>query len=239
MKHPTLLVLLISILAVASLAQTGMKDTTVAVPAGSVDLGGRPIRIPAPDNFTDTMLLFPRIAGRLIASESPLNEVLAVHVTDEILPRLRNREDFDLPFYTKVSVLKQLKSADIELSDFQAVAAEFEKQSPGMLQSVVRSGEKDTGERLSRHWGGETNLKIGETRTLGHFDKQPHSISSMFLMNLEIFDRPMLIFGSMSLVHVNKRLLFVYVFRIPTSDKDQTIVAEFTKTWTAKIVAAN
>ena len=239
MKHLSLLIVLTLIFAISSLAQTGLRDAPPAVPTGSIDLGGRSIRIPAPDNFTDTMVLFPHIAGRLIASESPLNEVVAVHVTDEILPRLRDREDLDLPFYTKVSVLKQLKSADIELSEFQLLAAEFEKQSPGMLQSIVKSGEKGTGERLSQHWGGETNLKIGETRTLGYFDKQLHSISSMFLMNLEIFDRPMLILGSMSLVHVNKRLLFVYVFRITSSGKDQDLVAEFTKAWTSKIIAAN
>ena len=93
--------------------------------------------------------------------------------------------------------------------------------------------------RLGQHWGGETNLKIGETRTLGYFDKQPHSISSMFLMNLEIFDRPMLILGSMSLVHANKRLLFVYVFRITSSGKDRDLVAKFTKAWTSKIITAN
>ncbi|HTH37719.1 MAG TPA: hypothetical protein VL572_07125 [Pyrinomonadaceae bacterium] len=239
MKHLSLLIVLTLIFAISSLAQNGMRDAPPAVPTGSVDLGGRSVRIPAPDNFTDTMVTLPRIAGRLVASESPLNEVLAVHVADEILPRLRNREDLDLPFYTKVSILKELKSIDVELSDFQALGSEFEKQSPGMLQSIVKSGEKDTGVRLGQHWGGETNLKIGETRTLGYFDKQPHSISSMFLMNLEIFDRPMLILGSMSLVHANKRLLFVYVFRITSSGKDRDLVAKFTKAWTSKIITAN
>jgi hypothetical protein len=239
MKNPALLLACILFVTSFAFSQTGMKDAALVAQPASVDLGGRNVRIPAPDNFTDTMTQFPRIAGRLIASESPLNEVLAVHVADEILPRLKNGDDPDLPFYTKVSVLRQLRNADMETAEFQALAAEFEKQSPGMLQSIVKSGEKGTDERLSKYWGGETNLKIGETRTLGHFDIQPRSISSMFIMNLEIFDRPMLILGSMSLIHVNKRLLFLYVFRLPTTGNDQNIVAEFTRSWTAKIVAAN
>ena len=232
-----LLLILFLLIVIPASAQTDMRDASTQ-PA-TVNLGGRSVKVPAPDNFTDTMALHPRIAGRLIAAESPMNEVLAVHVTDEIIPRIRNGEDPDLPFYTKVSVLKELKAADVEAADFQALAAEFEKQSPGMLQSILKSGEKGTGERLNQHWGGETNLKIGETRNLGYFDKQPRSISSMFLMNLEIFNRKMLVLGSMSLVHVNKRVLFVYVFRLPTSDKEQEAVSDFTKTWTAKIIAAN
>src|SRR5688500_14773661 len=77
--------------------------------AETFDLGGRSVRVPAPESFTDTVRNYPRIAERLIASESPQNEVLAVHVTDEILPRIKNGEEPDLPFYTKVSVWKQLK----------------------------------------------------------------------------------------------------------------------------------
>ena len=238
MKNLTSLLALTVFLSTAAAAQQIGKAIPLETEIAAVDLGGRFVRIPAPDRFTDTMLLFPRIAGRLIASESPLNEVLAVHVTDDILPQLRNGDEPDLPFFTKVSVLKQLRSADVE-PDFQAIKTEFEKQSPGMLQSVVSSGEKGAGERLSKHWGGETNLKIGETRSLGYFDKQPESISALFVMNLEIFDRKMVILGSMSLVHVNKRLLYVYVFRIPTSDNDQNIVTNFTKAWTAKLIAAN
>ncbi len=239
MKKLTLSLALFVLLTAAVFAQNIGKAMPPEPPLPSIELGGRSIRIPCPDNFTDTTALFPRIAARLIASESPLNDVLAVHVTDDILPQLKNGYEPDLPFFTKVSVLKQLKGVDVEQLEFQALAAEFEKQSPGMLQSAVRSNEKVSDDRLSKHWGTKTNLKIGETISLGHFDKQPRSISSMFLMNLEIFDRKMIVLGSMSLVNVNKRLLFVYVFRIPTSDNDEEIVTNFTKAWTAKIVSAN
>ena len=239
MNNLTLSLALLVLFTAAVCAQNIGKVISHEPDPPSVDLGGRSVKIPSPDNFTDTVVLFPRIAARLIASESPLNDVLAVHVTDDILPQLKNGYEPDLPFFTKVSVLKQLRTADVDLHEFQALAAEFEKQSPGMLQTVVKSTEKGSGDRLSKHWGTDTNLKIGETRSLGHFDKQPRSISSMFLMNLEIFDRKMIVLGSMSLVNVNKRLLFIYVFRIPTSDHDNEIVASFTKAWTAKIISSN
>jgi hypothetical protein len=203
------------------------------------DLGGRSVRVPAPERFTDTVLHYPRIAARLIASESPENEVLAVHVTDEIMPQIKAGGEPDLPFYTKVSVWKQLKGADVETHEFRSLAAEFEKQSPAALQSIAKTGETGAGERLTTHWGSEANLKIGETRLLGVFDKQPQSVSSMFLMSLEMFNRKLLVLGSMSLVHVNKRVLFLYVFRTPESAADQDLVAEMTRSWVARTVAAN
>lgn len=219
-------------------AQPLSKDAR-AVSAVSVELGGRTVRIPAPDRFTDSLLHFPRVASRLIAAESPMNEVLAVHVTDDIVSVLKDGQDPDLPFYTKVSVLKEFKSTDVEAADFQSLAADFEKLSPGALQSVVKSVEQGAGERLTNHWGTDSALRIGETRMLGYFDKQPQAISSMFVMNAEMFDRKLLILGSMSLVHVNKRVLFLYVFLVPNGTDDQNLVTGLTRSWTAKTIAAN
>lgn len=59
------------------------------VSAVSVEIGNRTVRLPSPDRFTDAIMHFPRVASRLIAAESPMNEVLAVQVTDEIAPALR------------------------------------------------------------------------------------------------------------------------------------------------------
>lgn len=236
MKSLILCVAFVGCLVASSLGQNG---PSMLGPADAYDLGGRKVRIPSPDLFTDTMSLYPRIADRLSATESPLNDVLAVHVTDDLIPQIRNGEEPDLGFYTKVSVAKQLRTFDAQPSEFGTLVAEFEKQSPGTLQAIAKTGERSASERLSHHWGTDASLKIGETRMLGHFDKQARSISSMFLMNMEIFQRKLTILGSMSLVHLNDRIVFVYVFRTATADTDQQTVAEFTKRWLAKIIAAN
>lgn len=238
MKKCIALVVCIAALALPAAAQT-VSTEAAKVSAAAVELGSRTIRIPSPDRFTDSLLHFPRVASRLIAAESPMNEVLAVHVADDIVPVLREGADPDLPFYTKVSILKDLKNVDVEAAEFKTLAAEFEKMSPGELQSAVRSVEGHAAEGLSRYWGTDAALKVGETRMLGYFGKQEQSMSSMFLMNAEMFNRKLLILGSMSLVHVNKRVLFLYVFRLPTGADDQAIVTGLTRSWTAKTIAAN
>lgn len=135
--------------------------------------------------------------------------------------------------------MKEFKTLDVEPLDFQSLAADFERTSPGSLQSTVKSVEQGANARLADHWGGDVSLRIGETRMLGYFDKQPQVISSLFLMNVEIFNRKMLILGSMSLVYVNKRVLFLYVFRLPNGKDDENAVTGVTRAWTAKTIAAN
>lgn len=238
MKNRILLTACLALLQALFVAPAALGQSS-NVSAVSVQLGGRVVRIPTPDKFTDSMLHFPRIASRLIAAESPTNEVLAVHVTDDIVPVLRDGREADVPFYTKVSVFKELKAVEVEPWDYNSLVSDFEKQSPGALQAVVKNAEKDMSERLNDFWGSDAGLRIGETRLLGHFDKQPQSISSMFLMNIEQFDRKIIILGSMSMLYVNKRVLFLYVFRVPNGTDDQERVESVTRSWTAKTIAAN
>ncbi len=222
-----------------SAAAQPVSEGNSRIAATSVELGSRTVRLPVPDRFTDSLLHFPRVASRLIAAESPMNEILAVHVADEVVPVLRDGHDPDLPFYTKVSVLKEFKNIDVEPTEFKTLAADFEKMSPGELQTAVKSVERHAGEGLSNYWGTDAAVKIGETRMLGYFDKQDQVLSSLFVMNVEMFGRKLLILGSMSLVHVNKRVLFLYVFRLPTGGDDQGAVTALTRSWTAKTIAAN
>lgn len=207
--------------------------------AEAYDLGSRKVRIPAPDGFVDTMVLYPRIAGRLIASEAPINEVLAVHVTEEIVPAIKTGAEPDLPFYTKVSVMREVKSIDLDDMSFQALIGAFEKQWAGALQEVIKPTEKGAGERLKEYWGRDTELKIGETQTFGFFNKQKQAISSLFTMNVDIFQRKMTVVGSMSMVHTNDRLLFLYVFRVRSPQNDEELVMDLTEKWITKVLAAN
>lgn len=238
MKNWTLLLASIFLLAAAAAGQPFPREYR-SVSAASLDLGTRSVRIPVPDRFTDSMLHFPRVASRLMAAESPANEVLAVHVADEMVSVLKEGQERDLTFYTKVSVLRELKNAEIEPAEFLSLVSDFERLAPGALETVAKNAERGASQRLSDFWGSEAGLKVGETRMLGYFGKQRQAISSLFVMNAEIFDRKILILGSMSLIHVNKRVLFMYVFRVPTGRGDKELVSDLTNSWIAKTIAAN
>lgn len=203
------------------------------------DLGGKLVKIPAPANFAETMSRYPQIAGRLIASESPLNDVLAAHIDAATLPMLNDGGEPDIPYYTKVSVPKHLRSADVSLADFRALAAELKRQPPLALQATLKKDESEADARLSGFWGMAANMKVGETRTIGHFNEQDRVISSLFVTNSEAFGRRFAIIGSMSLVLVNDRLIFLYVFRTTTDPRDQEDVIGLTKSWTARTIEAN
>lgn len=200
------------------------------------DLGTRKVRIPAPDGFVDTMVLYPRIAGRLIASEAPVNEVLAVHVTEDLIPSIKSGAEPDLPFYTKVSIMREAKSMDLDDVTYQGLVGAFEKQWTGALQEMIKPIEKGAGERLKEHWGRDAELKLGETKTFGFFNKQKQVISSLYAINVDIFQRKMTVIGSMSMLQANGRLLFLYVFRIRSPQNDEQLVMDLTEKWTSKVM---
>jgi len=52
-------------------------------------------------------------------------------------------------------------------------------------------------------------------------------------------NRSIPLLSASSLVYLNKRLVFVSAYRVMKSEKDVNILQEFSKTWTAKITAAN
>jgi len=203
------------------------------------DLGGKRLKIPAPDNFTESMLRYPQIAGRLLASETPLNEILAAHIDNSVLPLLKDGGEPDIPFYTKASVPKHLKATDVSSEDFRTLAGELKRQSPFAVQATLKKEETEIDARVSEFWGMAANIKVGETRTVGHFNEQERAISSLFVTHSEAFGRRFLIVGTMSLVHINERLLFLYVFRTTTDAEDHKAVVDLTKTWITRTLQAN
>src|SRR4030095_6263184 len=81
-------------------------------------LGSRTVRIPAPEGFTDVLLRFERVAGRLMATEDPGNEPLATHLPSSVIPQFEANQDHALEFYTKVSISKRARTVDLTQEAF-------------------------------------------------------------------------------------------------------------------------
>jgi hypothetical protein len=241
MKNLLLIFVCILSLTGSLFAQTS-KEVRAPTADDSYRLGSRTVRIPAPDKFTDTMVLYPHIAQILIVSESPGNEVLAAHVADEILPQIKGGAMADLPFYTKVSVMKRVKEMDAVAADFQAAAASIEKQAPTLLTEdgpALNQANKNIQGGLSKLYGTDVGISVSEPKVLGAFNKSSDVISILVLMKVKTRTGEIPLVSSMSLLLVNKRLIFLYAYRAMSGEDDLEILRDFTKAWTAKTVAAN
>jgi hypothetical protein len=211
-------------------------------PSDMYQLGDRKVRIPAPDGFVEISTTFGDVAARMRATEDPGNDFLVSHAPESFIPKLKVSQNIDLGFYTKVSIAKQARSLDVTPELFAGVVAAAEKNSGAYMDPngpVIKGAEKNSGKGLSELSGVETTVAITGLKSLGYFEKTDKVFSYLAAANIEVSGRKVSILFSTSFVYVNRRLVFVYVYKIEPKAEDERILRDFTKSWTAKIVASN
>jgi len=135
-----------------------------------------------------------------------------------------------------------LKTVDETPELFAATVAVLEKNfdtyldpSLPLMTSVIR----DTDQGLPAEYGREAKLDLKQPRRLGFFEKKADVFSALMITDVQAFGRKKTMLTSLSLVNVNRRLLYVYGYKVFSSESDIQALTDFTKKWTAAILAAN
>jgi len=219
------------------------ESQAVANSAGqSFDIAGRSIRLPAPEGFTEVLAKYKHFAPRFTGTESPELEMLAVHVPDALIPLIAKRGDPDLDLFTKVSVSRSAKAIDMTPESFGDIVSSLEKNFDTYLDPngpIVAAMIKNADKGLDKYWKQETETKISQPKNLGFFQKEPNLFSGMIMSNIEVMERKRTMLSSVSLLNINKRLVFVYGYKVFSTEADIVALRDFTKRWTAAILAAN
>jgi len=231
MKKLTILALLILTCALFSSAQTADK----------YQFGDRVISIPAPDGFTNIIGRFPKVTARFNATEDPANVALASHVPESFIAKLEESENIDLEFYTKVSASKHLRSTPVSLEHYKEVVRDLEKNFDTYMDpdgEVIRKVEKNSEKGLAAI-GTKASINTTSTKNLGFFEKNEHVFSAMSVYVANVSGRMVTTLGTLSVVYVKDRLLFVYVYQMFPDEYAPKDVVAFTRRYTARIIAAN
>lgn len=220
-------------------AQTSPES---ASPSDSFEIGSRTIRVPAPEGFTKIGRRHGRILSVQEASEPAKNEIIAIHLPTDQLSRSKRNPDWQPEFFTKVSASRIGRDEDITPESFLAVGAYIEKEFAKMTDPRGRSvlaeqhyASKNLTELLER----TTKVQRDQPVSLGVFDRSDRVHSTLALMSLSANNRSYKFLGSVSFVYVNMRLLYVYVYKSDPVEEDLAMIRDFTRNWTASIVAAN
>ena len=215
----------------------------VAISTSDVyQMGDRRVRVPAPDGFTEISSQFDTITGRMRATEDPANDLLALHVPESFVAKLRISEEIDLEFYTKVSVNRQTRAMDISPELNASVVADLEKNFGAYLDpngAVMKGVERNSAKGLTKFLGDETSVSINSTKYLGFIQKTDKVFSGVLLISFEVYGRKLTTLATVSLLHLNRRLVFLNVYKLAPKTSDVASLSDFTKKWTAKIVDAN
>jgi len=177
-----------------------------------------------------------------MATEDPGNEPLATHFPVSVIPQFEANQDHDLEFYTKVSISKRARTTDLTPEAFWQIQSSVDREigalfgAEGTLRNRI---EGNAGKGLSALWDNQTSVRIDLPLNLGVFDRGERVISSMVFLKYEVNAKKCSMLATMSFLSVNQRLLFVYAYKTNWVKEDIEMLRDFTKKWTAAIIAAN
>jgi hypothetical protein len=222
----------------SAIAQTSKTDV--------FQLGSQATRIPPPPDFEEAASQFENIKKLMTTTESPLNDMLAVHMPHADCERIRTGWLGPFNFYTKVSVMKEARNQDYSAGSFANLVSSFHKSLPQALDidsPEMKAIAKRLDKGLSDFSKQEVQVDLSQPINLGEFEVGPDVYSFVLLINLTTrngeSENPSPVLGGVSLVRIKQRVVFVYTYRKYESAADVEVLRDFTKKWIGQILAAN
>jgi hypothetical protein len=203
-------------------------------------LGDATVTIPAPQGFENIIDQIPNDHGRFSANESA--GLLAIQVPSESLTQLKATPMMPLEIYTRIVVSPEVKTRKIDARDFNDVVVAYKKDldiNYDTSSSVMTAARNNVRQWMSQVRGRITYVDISKPKTIGFFNESPDVLSTLMLMVLEVDGHKIPMLVSMSLMHLNDRLVNVSIYKRLPTEQDVDTMSELTKTWTASILAAN
>ena len=229
------------VLTLIFVACAGLASAQPASTSDKHTFGDRQIHVPAPDGYTNIFGRFARVTARLSATEAPAADLLALHVPESFIPNLKASEEIDLGSYTKVSTIKRLRTIEVTAEMYKMVVMDLEKNFGTYLDPngpAMKNVEKNSEKGLAGI-GNKTTVDLTSTKNLGFFEKTPQIFSALTVFVIEIYGRKVTTLASVSVLHINQRLVMVSAYKMFPGENDVKALTDFTKNWTAKIIAAN
>ncbi len=242
MKHFVRVFALIAFLAGSNVAVFAQS----AASADIYQIGDQKIVIPPPANFVEAASQFPSVKNAFTATEAAGNDMLAVHISLADAELLKKGESKQPDVYTKVSVLKRLRDANITAADFAGFVKVFKQQFPAAINPNSRE-MKTALEKASKYSteqsGAETVFSLSQPINLGEIVNSPNAFGTVLLMEIKVAAEgketvAAAVVGATA-VRTRGKMLFVYTYRNYKNAKDIEELKSFSKNWLNQIALAN
>jgi len=206
----------------------------------SFRIGAKTIRIPSPAGFVNGHPKIPQVAAQVKAFEEPDGRTLTMHIPQSIARKVIAGERVEsLPFYAKIAVNKEMDNIDVTptmLGEYaNLLERDFEKLVDEELPKTIVNGNKS----LTEYLGKNMDAVISRPLNLGTIDRRPDVYSVMFVTVVQHPGKTMPMISVMSHVVVQKRLLYVNIYKEFSTDKDIETLRDFARKWADDILAAN
>lgn len=233
--HRLALLLLLAALSPAHAAQT----TTVTI-------GSTPVRLPAPDGFTEVGQGSPDIMARFTTFTPPSNKLLAVYFTNADAERHRQGQQPELDSYIMVQTHRRAIDQDMSQAEFDNLRTIIRTQQQELLEQGRKRANELLQERrsqISSQTGSDTQLSVQDMALKGVFTDTPRviSLAAVNKYNVQVEGRPSSfeVAGASSVIYVKNKSLFVYVFEKYEGPRNLENIRNTSTVWSQKILRDN
>jgi len=204
----------------------------------TVSIGNQSLSIPLPAPFVRVDGLSKLVDQAMASMLPPSNRSLMMIATPADAARIKAGTPGDMPRFMSVQTLREAESQTISLREFKEISEELEKQfSAG--GSGMQTAQSQINQQLKNNNLG-VDLKLGETRSLGIYEKSPQAFQFGLMMKAQIGGgAPETIVASASVLNVKGKILYLYVYADFHSQADTDWSRTTLKAWTDSILAAN
>lgn len=214
--------------------------------ADRFDVGGVTIEAPAIPGFNEISAISPEVVELMQSLIPPTNRMLGVYMTDADHEKLLAGEAVDFDRYILLQVNKEFESQAVTRRDFETIATQFKAQQDAIMEKAEAGAGAlldNASSHLAEKYDISAEMRLGEQRSLGMFLDEPDAVAFTILAKYQAsmegasFDYVMA--GAISLVRLNQRIVFLYVYSRYETPDDVAWVEERTGEIANLLLAAN
>ncbi len=217
-----------------------------AVQTTTVTIGSTPIRLPAPDGFTEVGQNSPDIMARFTTFTPPSNKLLAVYFTNADAERHRQGQQPELGSYIMVQTHRRAIDQDMSQAEFDNLRTIIRTQQQELLEQGRKRANELLQERrsqISTQTGSDTRLSVQDMALKGVFTDNSRVISMAAVnkYNVQVDGKPSSfeVAGASSVIYVKNKSLFVYVFEKYEGVRNLENIRRTSTVWSQKILRDN
>lgn len=210
-------------------AHQSMADTQNV----TIDLGDRPVSIPAPEGFYEISQLSPKTRKLAEAVTLPDSRLLAVYVSES--PKFEK--------YIVLQTSRRLEQLDVSEVQFSQLVAQVKQDALAkMIKEEVGPLVDDAAGKLSKEYGFPLKLEVGELVSLGVFMEKTDAVGFAVLQKNRVSANGQLDYltvGGAAIMRVKGKILRAHVNSDYKSPKDAEWARSTLSTWVDQILATN
>lgn len=208
-------------------------------------LGDASVLVPAPDGYFRCDGKIKEVDAVVLAHIPPTNQILAFYCDEDDWAKISAGQDPSFSRFFDTQVRASLKNKDYSDPEFKEIKQSLKKfVGDDQVGELSAQASEKVSQKLAKIKETAGNLKFGDAAQLGVFDETPDSICMAMLLKVvrgpgRGADVNIVRVMATALVHVHKRILYLYSSSIFEDETDITWTRAAVRDWRDSVISAN